>query len=143
MIIMPANPNREFLLELGTLLNKRVRVILDNGRNYKGILRGIQDSSLNLVLADAQSDDGDHFRVFLTGHNICEITLAEEPFDLAGLAKELAQQFQLHNVKVVEEAGIIRVLDRFTVSEEGVQGSGPIAEKIKKIFYKYKAEQEE
>ncbi|UJG42668.1 MAG: Lsm family RNA-binding protein [Candidatus Heimdallarchaeum endolithica] len=137
---MPGNPNREFLLELSALLNKRVKIILESGRVYTGILRGIQDQSLNLVLGDAECDNVKIFRVFIAGKSISEITLAEEPFDLTGLAKELSVMFQPQNVKVIEEAGIIQVLDRFTVSEEGVKGTGPIAERISKILEKYKAE---
>ncbi|MHA1874763.1 MAG: Lsm family RNA-binding protein [Candidatus Heimdallarchaeaceae archaeon] len=36
----------------------------------------------------------------------------------------------------------MQVLDRFTVSEEGVKGTGPIAERISKILEKYKAEKD-
>ena len=50
--------------------------------------------------------------------------------------------FQPQNIKILEEAGIIQVFDRFTVSEEGVKGTGPIAERIQKIFDKYKAQAE-
>jgi len=137
---MPANPNREFLLELSGLVNKRVKLSMNNGKIYTGVLRGVQDNSLNVVLADASCDKEYYYRVFITGSNIIEITLAEEPFDLQGLASELAQMFQPQNVKVIEEAAIIRVLDRFTVSEDGVEGSGPISTRIQKIYDKYKAE---
>ena len=139
---MPANPNREFLLELSGLLNKRVKITMNSEKIYTGVLRGIQDSSLNVVLADANCGEENYFRVFITGPNIVEITLAEEPFDLSGLASELAQMFQPQNVKILEEAAIIQVFDRFTVSEEGVKGTGPIAERIRKIFDKYKAEKD-
>ncbi len=137
---MPANPNREFLLELSGLVNKRVKLTMNNGNIYTGVLRGIQDTSLNVVLADATCNKDYYYRVFITGRNIVEITLAEEPFDLQGLASELSQMFQPQNVKVIEEAAIIQVFDRFTVSEEGVKGSGPISERIQKIYDKYKAE---
>lgn len=137
---MPANPNREFLLELSGLVNKRVKISLNNKKIYTGVLRGIQDNSLNVVLADANCGDDYYFRVFITGSNIIEITLAEEPFDLTGLASELAQMFQPQNVKIIEEAAIIQVFDRFTVSEEGVKGTGPISERIQKIYDKYKSE---
>lgn len=137
---MPANPNREFLLELSGLVNKRVKISLNNKKIYTGVMRGVQDNSLNVVLADANCGDDYYFRVFITGSNIIEITLAEEPFDLTGLASELAQMFQPQNVKIIEEASIIQVFDRFTVSEEGVKGTGPISERIQKIYDKYKSE---
>jgi len=137
---MPANPNREFLLELSGLVNKRVKISLNNKKIYTGVMRGVQDNSLNVVLADANCGDDYYFRVFITGSNIIEITLAEEPFDLTGLANELAQMFQPQNVKIIEEASIIQVFDRFTVSEEGVKGTGPISERIQKIYDKYKSE---
>ena len=139
---MPANPNREFLLELSGLVNKRVKITMNNKKIYTGVLRGVQDNSLNVVLAEASCGDETYFRVFITGSNIVEITLAEEPFDLVGLASELSQMFQPQNVKIIEEAAIIQVFDRFTVSEEGVKGTGPISERIQKIFDKYKATQD-
>ena len=135
---MPANPNREFNLEITGLVNKRVNVSLSNNKTYTGVFRGIQDSYLSfIVLAEASCDDEYYFRVFLNGTNVIEITLADEPFDLSGLASELSQMFQPQNVKILEEAAIIQVFDRFTVSEEGVKGSGPISERIQKIYDKY------
>ena len=139
---MPSNPNREFLLELSTLVNKRVKILLSSDKIYTGVLRGIQDTSFNVALSEAESAGVNYFRVFITGSNIVEITLAEEPFNLSGLASELASMFQPQNIKILEEAGIIQVFDRFTVSEEGVKGTGPIAERIQKIFDKYKAKAE-
>ncbi len=139
---MPSNPNREFLLELSTLVNKRVKILLSSDKIYTGVLRGIQDTSFNVALSEAESAGINYFRVFITGSNIVEITLAEEPFNLSGLASELASMFQPQNIKILEEAGIIQVFDRFTVSEEGVKGTGPIAERIQKIFDKYKAQAE-
>lgn len=139
---MPSNPNREFLLELSTLVNKRVKILLSSDKIYTGVLRGIQDTSFNVALSEAESAGENYFRVFITGSNIVEITLAEEPFNLSGLASELASMFQPQNIKILEEAGIIQVFDRFTVSEEGVKGTGPIAERIQKIFDKYKAQAE-
>jgi len=139
---MPSNPNREFLLELSTLVNKRVKILLSSDKTYTGVLRGIQDTSFNVALSEAESAGVNYFRVFITGSNIVEITLAEEPFNLSGLASELASMFQPQNIKILEEAGIIQVFDRFTVSEEGVKGTGPIAERIQKIFDKYKAQAE-
>ena len=139
---MPSNPNREFLLELSTLVNKRVKILLNSDKIYTGVLRGIQDTSFNVALSEAESAGVNYFRVFITGSNIVEITLAEEPFNLSGLASELASMFQPQNIKILEEAGIIQVFDRFTVSEEGVKGTGPIAERIQKIFDKYKAKAE-
>jgi len=139
---MPSNSNREFLLELSTLVNKRVKILLSSDKIYTGVLRGIQDTSFNVALSEAESAGVNYFRVFITGSNIVEITLAEEPFNLSGLASELASMFQPQNIKILEEAGIIQVFDRFTVSEEGVKGTGPIAERIQKIFDKYKAQAE-
>ena len=113
---MPSNPNREFLLELSTLVNKRVKILLSSDKIYTGVLRGIQDTSFNVALSEAESAGVNYFRVFITGSNIVEITLAEEPFNLSGLASELASMFQPQNIKILEEAGIIQIFDRFTVS---------------------------
>jgi hypothetical protein len=58
----------------------------------------------------------------------------EKSFDLQALADRLERVFP-NLVRVVQEAGIIVVMDKIRVSEKGlVEGSGPAAERVKKVF---------
>ena len=83
------------------------------------------------------------------GYN-CRIVFSIERNPVDGAQDNLFHKARLEgmfkrlgwNVKVIEEAAIIQVFDRFTVSEEGVKGTGPISERIQKIFDKYKAQTE-
>ena len=134
---MSSEQIRNFNKEMNILLAKRVKVTLENGKEYNGILRGI-DQNFTVCLADAVSDKKMYHRVFLNGKYIVELTLAEKPFDLRGLAQELERMFKPENVKLHEDVGVIKILDRFKVSEDGVEGEGPVAERIRRVWEKYK-----
>jgi hypothetical protein len=41
------------------------------------------------------------------------------------------------DIKVYEEAGIVTILDKIKVSENGVEGSGPLAQKVYDIYNSY------
>ena len=116
---------------------------MSNGKIYIGLLRALEPRSLNVILAEALCDSKEYHRVFLSGQNIIELTLADKPFDLEGLAEELANMFQAQNVKLFSEAGVIRVLDRFKITEDGVVGDGPVADRIRSIYDKFLAEKNE
>jgi small nuclear ribonucleoprotein (snRNP)-like protein len=140
---MSSAASRGFMNELTIFQGKRVQVVMSNGKLYIGLLRALEPRSLNLILAEAICDAKEYHRVFLSGQNIIELTLADKPFDLEGLAEELANMFQAQNVKLFSEAGVIRVLDRFKISEDGVVGEGPVADRIRSIYDKFLAEKNE
>ncbi|MCG3219307.1 MAG: Lsm family RNA-binding protein [Candidatus Heimdallarchaeota archaeon] len=140
---MSSAASRGFMNELTIFQGKRVQVVMSNGKTYIGLLRALEPNRLNVILAEAICDAQQYHRVFLSGQNIIELTLADKPFDLEGLAEELANMFQPQNVKLFSEAGVIRVLDRFKISEDGVVGDGPVAERIRSIYDKFLAEKNE
>jgi len=43
----------------------------------------------------------------------------------------------LGDARVYEDKGIIMVMDRVKVTEEGVEGTGPAAERVKKIYEQF------
>ena len=45
--------------------------------------------------------------------------------------------FSKNDVKDYDEAGLIVVLERVKVSETGVEGSGPVADRVRAIFDRY------
>ncbi|MCS7140059.1 MAG: Lsm family RNA-binding protein [Candidatus Nezhaarchaeota archaeon] len=126
---------RRFSTELSSLLDKRVRVIMANGYTYEGKLLAYDQNTLNLILANAKDEKGEVYaRALLNGHYITQILRLEEPFDLRGLAEVLEKSFP-NMVVLHEDAGVITIMDRIRVTESGViEGSGPIAERVKKIF---------
>ena len=65
--------------------------------------------------------------------------MEEAPFDLVGLTSELEKVFrQPGHVKFYEESGLIVVLDRVRVTEKGVEGTGPVADRVRAIYERFK-----
>ncbi|MHA1972207.1 MAG: Lsm family RNA-binding protein [Candidatus Hodarchaeales archaeon] len=131
---------RSYQKEISAFTNKRVAVILKNGKKYIGELKGVNPETLTCVLIKAKRDDDykEIHRIALNGDQISEIYLEEAPFDLMGLKEELEQIFRRPgDVKVYDEAGLIVVLERVKVSETGVEGSGPVADRVRAIFNRY------
>ncbi|MEM0232694.1 MAG: Lsm family RNA-binding protein [Candidatus Nezhaarchaeales archaeon] len=130
--------SRRFLTELSSLLDKRVKVVMTSGSSYEGKLIAYDQNTLSLILANAKDENGSIYaRVLINGHYVAQILRLEEPFDLKGLAEVLEKAFP-NMVVLHEDAGVITVMDRVRVSEAGViEGSGPIAERVKKIFEEF------
>jgi len=125
-------------MELSSLLGRNVEVRTVQGRVYEGRLVAYDQSSLNLCLADARDLEGRLLsRVFITGGAVAEIIRKEEPFDLKGLAEALEKVFP-KMVTLHEEAGVITIMDRVRVTEQGVvEGTGPVAERARKVFEEF------
>lgn len=131
---------RAYQKEIATFTNKRVGVVLKDGKKYIGELKGVNPENLTCVLIKARRGEefGEIHRICLNGDQIAEIYLEEAPFDLGGLKDELEQIFRRPgDVKVYDEAGLIVVLERVKVSESGVEGTGPVADRVRAIFERY------
>ena len=131
---------RRFSTELSSLLDKKVKVITASGSSYEGKLIAYDQNTLTLILANAKDDKGDAYaRVLINGNYVAQLLRLEEPFDLKGLAEALEKAFP-NMVTLHEDAGVITVMDRVRVTESGVvEGSGPIAERVKRIFEEFVA----
>ena len=125
-------------MELSSLLGRSVEVRTAQGRVYEGKLVAYDQNSLSLCLADAKDSEGRALsRVFIAGGSVTEIIRKEEPFDLRGLAEALERVFP-KMVTLHEEAGVITIMDRVRVTEQGVvEGTGPVAERAKKVFEEF------
>ncbi|MHA1597062.1 MAG: Lsm family RNA-binding protein [Candidatus Asgardarchaeia archaeon] len=129
---------KSFFKELSKILNLNVRVITKSGRVFEGIFSAYDPDTLSLLLTDGKLEDGSKYdRIFVAGHDVCSIIPIEKPFDLEGLAEKLAKIFPPGEVKYVEEARAILVMDKVKVTPSGVEGSGPIADRVKEIFDSY------
>ncbi|WXG43113.1 MAG: Lsm family RNA-binding protein [Promethearchaeati archaeon SRVP18_Atabeyarchaeia-1] len=129
---------RNFFKELASLVGSVVAVTTTEGKTYTGELKGYDPSSLSVCLASAKDGEGRSFhRLVLNGSIVRHIAKTEEPFDLKTLANEIQRIFPPGEVKYIEEARVIQVLDKIKVTESGVEGSGPLTERVKTIYEKF------
>ena len=126
---------RKFGEELNAFVGKPVSIITAEGKEYGGVILGI-DESLNLVL-DKVTGAGDNvFKLAINGSNVREIRLAAKPFDYRALGDRLNKVFP-GLVQVHEEIGTIMVMDKIKVTEKGVDGSGLAIDKARAIYDEY------
>lgn len=128
--------------EITSLLQKAVAVSTTDGKNYTGILSGVDSHTLNICLTDAKDESGKLLhKLFLNGSKVAQIFSSEKPFNLQALADRLDRVFP-RMVKVSEGAGVIVVMDRIRVSEKGIlEGAGPAAERVQKVYDEFIREQ--
>lgn len=126
---------RKFFGEIAALLDKTVTVTTINGKEYTGTLKGINPETLSLCLAEAKDKKGRTIhRAFLNGTVIAQIFAVEKPFDLKALAERLEKVFP-RLIRLYEDQGFIWVMDKIKITENGVvEGKGPAAERVQKVY---------
>ena len=126
---------RRFFTEVSALADRNVIVATTAGKTFTGTLIGINPDNLGLCLAGAKDEEGRVLhRVFLNGSVVAQIFSVEKPFDLKALADRLEKVFPTM-VKLYEDKGFIWVMDKVKVTEKGVvEGSGPAAERVEKVY---------
>jgi small nuclear ribonucleoprotein (snRNP)-like protein len=124
--------------EITSLLQKVITVTTTDGKNYTGVLSGVDSHNLNICLTDVKDESGRLLhKLFLNGSRVAHLFSSEKPFDLQALADRLERVFP-RMVKISEGAGIILVMDRIRVSEKGiVEGTGPAAERVQKVYEEF------
>lgn len=126
---------RKFFEELNALLQRTVTVTTLAGKTYTGSLVGYNPDTMSLCLAETKDESGNLLqRIFLNGTTIVHIYTTEKPFDLQALADRIEQVFPTM-VKIYPEAGVIVVMDKIRIGEKGViEGKGPAAERVQKVY---------
>ena len=126
---------RKFFTEVSALVDKSVIVATTTGKTYNGTLIGINPDTLSLCLGEAKDEEGKNLhRVFLNGNIVAQILSVEKPFDLKALADRLEKVFPTM-VRLYEDKGFIWVMDKVKLTEKGVvEGSGPAAERVQKVY---------
>lgn len=139
---MSSTADRRFAEELALLLQKTVIVETNSGKRYTGILSGVDTDSLSLCISNCTDESGKAVhKLFLTGHSITQMYATEKPFDLQALAERLERVFP-KMVRMVQGAGVILVMDKIRLTEKGlVEGSGPAAERVQKVYEEFMKEQ--
>lgn len=139
---MSSVADRKFSEELALLLQKTVVIETNSGKKYTGILSGVDTDTLTVCVSDSTDESGRTVhRLFITGRSIAQMYSIEKPFALQSLADRLERVFP-RMVRVVEGAGVIVVMDKIRLSEKGLlEGSGPAAERVQKVYEEFMKEQ--
>jgi len=140
---MSSVAERRFREELSLLLQKPVTIRTSLGKTYTGTLYGVDANTLSMCLANVKDESGKEMgRLFINGRSILEVFGLETPFDLRSFAERLERVFP-KMVKVIDEAGVIVVMDKIRVTEKGlIEGRGPAAERVQKVYEEFMRERE-
>jgi len=132
---------RKFFTEVAALVDKHAIVATTTGKTYSGTLVGVNPDTLSLCLADAKDEEGKTLhRIFFNGNVVAQILSVEKPFDLKALAERVEKVFPTM-VKLYEDKGFIWVMERVKLTEKGVvDGSGPAAERVQKVYEQFVSE---
>ena len=131
---------RKYFTEVAALADKTVAVVTTNGKTFNGTLIGINPDNMSLCLADAVEGGKQLHRIVLNGAIVAQISTADKPFDLKSLAGRLEKVFPTM-VKLYEDQGFIWVMDKVKLTEKGVvEGQGPAAERVQKVFDAFMSE---
>ncbi len=95
-----------------------------------------------MCLTGAKDDSGNVVdKLFINGSTVSQVFTLEKGFDLRSLAERLERVFP-RMVKLIEEAGVVVVMDKIRVTEKGIiEGRGPAAERVQKIYEEFVKEQ--
>ena len=134
---------RQYNSELGTFLDKTIKVYLNDDKYIVGQLKGVSEES-NLILINAKNEKNKIFPKIMIKSNFYNyITLEEEPFPMEALAERIAKIFSKGHVSFIPEQNVISILNgKIVVNEDGVRGEGPSAERVKKIYDQFKMDLE-
>ena len=133
----------KFYRELANLIGSRIKVQtnLINNQVYTGTLAAYDRNTMSLVIHKAEDQDGNKYeKIVIYGQWVQYIIETEKPFDLKGLADSLSKLFPPGEVEYIESAGSIMILNKIKVTEDGVQGVGPLAERVQRAFDEFVAE---
>jgi len=122
---------RAFNRELAAVVGATVEVVINTGKTYSGTLKGIDQNTLSIILSDVVADGETNIpKIFIYGSSIIAFSVAEREISLEGLAKELEKTFPPGGVQFYPDTGIILVMNKIRISKDGIEGSGPLYERV-------------
>ncbi len=122
---------RAFNRELAAVVGATVEVVINTGKTYSGTLKGIDQNTLSIVLSEVIADGETNIpKIFIYGSSIVSFSVAEKEISLEGLAKELEKTFPPGGVQFYPDTGIILVMNKIRISKDGIEGSGPLYERV-------------
>ena len=138
-------PKWIFIKELADLKDKYITIVTTAGKSFNGLLKAWNPDTFDLCLSNVNEGKNSYFKVFLRGPIISEILINEQPFDLHALASDLRNRLNLleADVKVFDDARMIQVLNKVKVTEKGVEGTGPVADRVRAVHEQFMESLEE
>jgi small nuclear ribonucleoprotein (snRNP)-like protein len=127
-----------FTTEVNRLIGKKVAVVTQGGEELLGVLASLDIDSFSVILNDVELKGGKKIpKAILNGNDIKRIELRTAILNLRKLAERIERVFP-KMVQYNEEAGVIIVMNRIRVTENGVvEGSGLAAEKVSEIYNEF------
>jgi len=124
-----------FTTEVNRLIGKKVAVVTQGGEEMLGVLASLDIDTFSIVLNDVELKGGRKIpKAILNGNDVKRIEVRTAILDLRKLAERIERVFP-KMVQYNEEAGVIIVMNRIRVTENGViEGSGLAAEKVSEIY---------
>ncbi|MFW9898337.1 MAG: Lsm family RNA-binding protein [Candidatus Thorarchaeota archaeon] len=134
---------RQYNTELQSLIDKIVKVYCEDEKFFVGQLKGVSEDS-NLILINVKNDKNKEFpKILLKSSFYNYVSVEEEPFPMEALAERISKIFSKGHVNYIPEQNVISILNgKIIVDENGVRGSGPSADRVKKIFDQFKMDLE-
>ncbi|MBD3255090.1 MAG: hypothetical protein GF383_08345 [Candidatus Lokiarchaeota archaeon] len=134
---------RQYNTELGLLIDKIVKVYLDDDKFFVGQLKGVSEDA-NLILINAKNEKNRSFpKIFVKSSYYNFVSVEEEPFPMQALADRISKIFSKGHVNYIEDQNVISILNgKIIVDENGVRGTGPSADRVKKIYEQFKMDLE-
>ncbi len=138
-----ATVSRKLVSEITSWQGKRIKVRLIDGRMYEGVVEAIDHPSFNILLSDVVNEKGEKlYKVLIRGQQISEVIIPQQDiFNAEEFARVLQEELKLAPgaIKVYPEIETVMVFNSIKVTRNGVEGSGPLAQKVYSIFEKYMA----
>lgn len=132
---------RRIVGELNNLIDKTVVVKTINNKTYIGQLYAYELSPFIISLINVKDENNNIFyKLLINGNIISEIIIKNPPlFEPREFAEIVEKSLNLRpaDIKVYEEAGVVTILEKIKVSQNGVEGSGPMAQRIYDIYNEY------
>ncbi|MCX8183654.1 MAG: Lsm family RNA-binding protein [Crenarchaeota archaeon] len=124
-----------FTTEVNRLIGKKVAVVTQAGEELIGVLASLDIDTFSVVLNDVEMKGGKKIpKAILNGNDVKRIEVRTAILDLRKLAERIERVFP-KMVQYNEEAGVITVMNRIRVTENGVvEGTGLAAEKVSEIY---------
>jgi len=134
-------PARRFTAKLNSLIDHVVNVTTVDGKTYVGKLTGFDPATLSVVIEEAKDSSGSAWpMVIISGGRLAEIRVGESEVFNAKEFMEFLLRFgniDRSQVKVYEDANVVEVSRTIRVSKNGVEGSGPLAQKLNTLYREY------
>ena len=138
-----ATASRKLVSEITSWQGKRIKVRLIDGRIYEGVVEAIDHPSFNILLSDVVNEKGEKlYKVLIRGQQISEVIIPQQDiFNAEEFARLLQEELKLAPgaIKVYPEIETVMVFNSIKVTRNGVEGSGPLAQKVYSVFEKYMA----